>query len=175
MITKVKLPKADANMNEGTIGKWFASEGDMVSMGEPLVEVITDKTVFEFESPKSGILRLISAPENSVIPPGYVLALIGKAEDKLPDVEEYNRSLMDSFLKEKEVSLEKGNDIKRRTTSGNSGKNTIRATPSAKRLAGEHQLDLSEIQAMFEVEVVNEKTVMQYLERQAAKLINKKL
>ena len=168
MIIKVKLPKADANMNEGTIGKWFASEGDTVSMGEALVEVITDKTVFEFETPKSGILRRITAPENSVIPPGYVLALIGKAEDKLPDVEEYNRSLMDSFLKEKEVSLKKENSVKGKD-SGIPGKNKVRATPSAKRMAAENNLDLSEIQSMFGVEVVNEKIIRQYLERQAAK------
>jgi len=168
VITKVKLPKADANMNEGTIGKWFASEGDMVSIGEPLVEIITDKTVFEFESPKSGILRQITAPANSVIPPGYVLALIGKAEDKLPDVEEYNRGLMESYLKEKELFIEKDKGIKGKS-SGNPDKNKVRATPSAKRLASEHQLDLSKIQAMFEVEVVNEKTVLQYLEQQTAK------
>ncbi len=168
MITKVKLPKADANMNEGTIGKWFASEGDKVSMGEPLVEIITDKTVFEFESPKSGILRQITAPENSVIPPGYVLALIGMVEDKLPDVEEYNRNLMDSFLKEKEVTLKKENKV-RVKDSGISGRSKVRATPSAKRMAAENQLDLSEIQAMFDVEVVNEKIVQQYLEKKAAK------
>ena len=164
MITKVKLPKADANMNEGTIGKWFASEGDTVSIGEPLVEIITDKTVFEFEAPKSGILRQITAPENSVIPPGYVLALIGMAEDKLPDVEEYNRNIMDSFLKEKEVTLKKENTGMGKD-SGISGRSKVRATPSAKRMAAENQLDLSEIQAMFDVEVVNEKIVQQYLEK----------
>jgi pyruvate dehydrogenase E2 component (dihydrolipoamide acetyltransferase) len=175
MITKVKLPKADANMNEGTIGKWFASEGDAVSMGEPLVEIITDKTVFEFESPKSGILLRITAPENSIIPPGYVLALIGKAEDKLPDVEEYNRGLLDSFLKEKEMTLKKENEPKKQKAPEHSDKSKVRATPSAKRLAAEHKLDLSEIQAMFDTEVVNEKSVLQYLERKAGKLINKKL
>ncbi|MFZ2658556.1 MAG: biotin/lipoyl-containing protein [Victivallales bacterium] len=164
MITKVTLPKFDANMNEGTIGKWLVAEGDFVSVGGPLVEIITDKTVFEFESPKSGVLRKITAPENSVIPPGYVLALIGKPEDKLPEVEEYNRGLMESYMKEKAVPLKKGNSIKWKD-SVSPGKSKVRATPSAKRMALEHQLDLPEIQAMFEVEVVNEKTVMQFLEK----------
>jgi pyruvate dehydrogenase E2 component (dihydrolipoyllysine-residue acetyltransferase) len=165
MITKVKLPKADANMNEGTIGKWFYSEGDTVKKGEPLVEVITDKTVFEFEAPKTGILRQIIAPANSVIPPGYVLAFIGRDDDVLPDVEKQNRKLLDSYLKEKEVAVKKEDSIKKKKTSGNSGRNKVRATPSAKRLVKEHQLDLSEIKAMFEVEVVNEKVVREYLEK----------
>jgi pyruvate dehydrogenase E2 component (dihydrolipoamide acetyltransferase) len=164
MITKVKLSKSDANMNEGTIGKWFVSEGDMVTKGDTLVEVITDKTVFEFESPKSGILRQITAPENSVIPPGYVLALIGKLEDELPDVGEYNRGLMESYMKEKSVPLKNETGVKRKD-SGIPVGNKVRATPSAKRLAGEHDLELSEIQSMFDVEVVNEKTVLQYMER----------
>ena len=168
MIAKIKLPKFDANMNEGTIGKWFVAEGDMVSLGGPLVEIITDKTVFEFESPKSGVLRQITAPERSVIPTGYVLALIGKPEDKLPDVEEYNRGLMESYLKEKAVSIKEQKPGKSKD-SGMPGKSKVRATPSAKRLAAEHKLDLSEIQAMFEAEVVNEKLVMQFLDKKAAK------
>ncbi len=169
MITKIKLPKADANMNEGTVGKWFVSEGDAVSKGQALVEIITDKTVFEFESPVSGILRSITAPGNSVVPPGYVLALVGKPEDKLPDVEEYNRGMMESYLKEKSVSIEKEKTAKAPKPSGNADKSKVRATPSAKRMAAEHKLDLSDIQAMFEVEVVNEKIVEQYLEKKAAK------
>jgi pyruvate/2-oxoglutarate dehydrogenase complex dihydrolipoamide acyltransferase (E2) component len=117
-------------------------------------------------------LRRITAPENSVIPPGYVLALIGKEEDKLPEVEEYNRGLMESYLKDKVLSDKSENGASRKDT-GLPGKNKVRATPSAKRLAGEHKLDLSEIQAMFKVDVVNEKTVMQYLEKKAAKLKDK--
>ncbi len=169
MITKVKLPKADANMNEGTIGKWFSGEGDAVTMGQPLVEIITDKTVIEFECPKSGILRRITAPVNSVVPPGYVLALIGKAEDELPDVGEHNRSLMESYLKEKEVNVEKEKEVKAQKTAAAQPGAKVRATPSAKRIAAEHELDLSEIQTMFQVEVVNEKVVQDFLERKSAK------
>ena len=164
MITKVKLPKADANMNEGTIGKWFFSESDNIKKGEPIVEVITDKTVFEFESPKSGILRQIIAPVNSIVPPGYVLALIGKKEDKLPDVEKSNRKLLDQYLKEQDVAVEKKSAHKKTKTAEKTAGGKIRATPSAKRLARENKLDLSEIKAMFDVEVVNEKLVRKYLE-----------
>lgn len=163
MITKVKLPKADANMNEGTIGKWLVSVDDEVTKGDPIVEVITDKTVFEFESPKSGILRKITAPVNSIVPPGYVLALIGKADDELPEVGEYNRKLLDKYLQEQEVALEKKPKAAKKTVSGKSGAGKVRATPSAKRLAKENQLDLSQIQSMFNVDVINEKVVEEYL------------
>lgn len=165
MITKVKLPKADANMNEGTIGKWLISVGDEVTKGDPIVEVITDKTVFEFECPKSGILRKITAPVNSIVPPGYILALVGKANDDLPEVEEYNRKLLDQYLKEQEVAAEKKPQAVKASVAGKSVGGKVRATPSAKRLAKENQLDLSEIQAMFNVEVINEKVVEEYLKK----------
>lgn len=168
MITKVKLPKADANMNEGTIGKWFFKEGDEITKGEPIVEVITDKTVFEFESPKSGILRKITAPVNSVIPPGYVMALIGKVDDALPDVSDSNKKLLDKHLKEQEAELSiepklKQQKFQKNSNAGKSGK--VRATPAAKRLAKENKLDLAEIKTKFNVEVVNEKAVRKFLER----------
>lgn len=150
-------------MNEGTIGKWFFSENDTVVKGEPIVEVITDKTVFEFEAPKSGLLRKIVAPEGSVIPPGYVLAFIGKIEDELPDVEDSNRRLLDSYLKELAVSAAGKPAGKKQKPAGNSGGGKVRATPSAKRLAREYKLDLSEIQAMFNAQVINEKVVEEYL------------
>ncbi len=173
MITKVKLPKADANMNEGTIGKWFVSEGDQISKGEPIVEIITDKTVFEFEAPKSGTLRKIIAPPNSVIPPGYVLALIGNADDEIPEVEEYNHNLMESYLKEKAEHPKIEKAVPAQKASGEQSKGRIRATPSAKRLASEHKLDLVEIQAMFKAEVVNEKAVLDFLERKNISRNNK--
>ncbi len=167
MIAKVKLPKADANMDEGTVGKWLVSEGSTVSKGDPIVEIITDKTVFEFESPKSGTLRKIVAPERSVVPPGYVLALIGDADEKLPDVQEYNRSLLESHLKEKALTGGKEGAEKAAMPPPSAGaeKGKVRATPSARRLAAEHKIDLSEVKAIFQVEVVNEKLVQQFLEK----------
>jgi pyruvate/2-oxoglutarate dehydrogenase complex dihydrolipoamide acyltransferase (E2) component len=169
MITKVKLPKADANMNEGTVGKWIVREGDDIARGEPLLEIITDKTVFEMEAPASGVLRHIAAPENSVIPPGYVLGLIGGSQDKLPDIGKYNSRLMNSYLREKELAPEKEKKTEIPKISGSSHGGPVRATPSAKRLAREFQLELSEIRAIFDVEVVNEKTVREYIEKKNIK------
>lgn len=149
-------------MNEGTIGKWLFSEGDKITKGDPIVEVITDKTVFEFESPKSGILRKITAPVNSVIPPGYVLCVIGKPEENLPDVQDYNKKLLEKHLADQQGEFgEKEQPQKKKIAAGPKGK--VRATPSAKRLAKENKLDLSEIQAKFDVEVVNEKVVREFL------------
>ena len=64
---------------DGMIGRWLKREGERVEAGEPLVEIITDKAKFDYESPASGILRKIVATEKSTVPVGYVIALFADA------------------------------------------------------------------------------------------------
>jgi pyruvate/2-oxoglutarate dehydrogenase complex dihydrolipoamide acyltransferase (E2) component len=164
MISKVKLPKFDANMEEAAMGAWLKRAGDAVAKKEPLVEMVTDKAAFEFESPAAGILRKILAPEKSVVPVGYVLALIGGADDKLPDVEQYNRALLEKRRQEAE-----GGAIPKSMPKPSAAKDAaggkVRATPAARRLAREKGLDLAAVQQTLNVDVVDEESVLKFLKR----------
>ena len=86
MATKVILPLLGQTMEEGTITKWLKNEGDHVENGEPLLEVMTDKANMEVESPASGILRKILAPEETVVPVKEVIAIIGSADEPIDDL-----------------------------------------------------------------------------------------
>ena len=97
MIRKVRVPKLSANVDEVTLTAWLRKEGDTVRKGDDIVELTTDKAAFEIESPCSGILRKTLAPKKSVLPIGYVFALVGAKDDPLPDVEPANRKLMEEF------------------------------------------------------------------------------
>jgi pyruvate dehydrogenase E2 component (dihydrolipoamide acetyltransferase) len=68
MSTTVIMPKLGLTMTEGTIERWLKQEGDRVEKGEPLVEIITEKINFQYESPASGILRKILHQEGEVCP-----------------------------------------------------------------------------------------------------------
>jgi hypothetical protein len=48
-------------MNEGTVGKWYKKEGESVEKGEPIVEVISEKTTCYSEASSSGIRRKVLA------------------------------------------------------------------------------------------------------------------
>lgn len=164
MITKLKLPKADANMLEGTVGKWLVKEGDMVSKNQPVVEIVTDKTVFDLESPKAGILRKIASPQNSIIPPNFVLALIGGKDDTLPEIESYNQKLLQKHISDaKRDGADKQHTL-RETQTTYSATKIIRATPSAKRLARTHGFSLEEIAKQHGHTVINEKMIRQLIE-----------
>jgi len=87
MATRVIMPKLAANIEEATIGQWFKAEGDPVVEGELLFEAITDKAAVEVKAEGSGVLRKIYARENSVVPVGQLIAVIGNADEAVPEPE----------------------------------------------------------------------------------------
>ena len=87
MATTVIMPKLGLTMKEGTIEKWLKQEGDRVEKGEPLVEIITEKLNFQYESPASGILRKILHHEGKVVPVTTPIAIIAEEGEALPEFE----------------------------------------------------------------------------------------
>jgi len=66
MIHNVIMPDLGQTAAEGKIVRWLKKPGDRVSMGEPLLEVETDKVTMEVESYKGGYLRAILVAEGEV-------------------------------------------------------------------------------------------------------------
>ncbi len=75
-MAKVTMPQLGESVAEGTIGRWLKQPGDAVAKYEALVEVVTDKVNAEVPSPYAGILRVILAPEGSVVPNPADIAVI---------------------------------------------------------------------------------------------------
>ena len=64
----VTMPQLGEGVEEGTIGKWLKKEGDHVAVGEPIVEVVTDKVNAEVPSPFEGTLSKILVAEGQTVP-----------------------------------------------------------------------------------------------------------
>ena len=166
MITRIKSPKISANVEEETITAWFRKEGDSIAKGEPLVEITTDKTAVEVPAPRSGVLRRILAPAKSTVPVGYIIALLGPAEEALPDVEAENRKLSDAFQRAPRSAHKE-----RTGATGDAGtpaRDRVRATPSARRLARELGVDLAAVAAAGGDGIVSEDAVRVFTARKAA-------
>ena len=84
MIQQIKLPSMGATMEEGTIVSWKVKEGDTVKTGQILLELESDKSVFEFESPCDGLVRKILAHNGDTVPVQSVIAIIGDADSAIP-------------------------------------------------------------------------------------------
>ncbi|KKM10065.1 hypothetical protein SY88_15580 [Clostridiales bacterium PH28_bin88] len=68
MSVEVLMPKNGMTMVDGTIVRWLKQEGDAVTEGEILLEVMTDKATLEIESPATGWVEKILHPEGAVVP-----------------------------------------------------------------------------------------------------------
>ena len=68
------VPKLSATMETVTVLRWLKQIGDKVVVGEPLVELETDKATMEVESPADGILEAVLGAEGEELSVGAVLA-----------------------------------------------------------------------------------------------------
>ena len=69
------MPKLGLTMEEGTIVRWHAAEGERVAQGQALLEVETDKVTVEVEAPATGVMAAPLVGEGQKVPVG---ALIGR-------------------------------------------------------------------------------------------------
>jgi len=70
----VHLPALGDAVEGATISQWLKSVREPVVLGEPIVEVSTDKVDREIESPVSGVLAEILVAEDETARVGSVLA-----------------------------------------------------------------------------------------------------
>jgi pyruvate dehydrogenase E2 component (dihydrolipoamide acetyltransferase) len=68
------VPKLSATMETVKVLRWLKQVGDKVAMGEPLVELETDKATMEVESPAEGTLEAVLGAEGEELAAGAVLA-----------------------------------------------------------------------------------------------------
>ncbi len=76
MATPVIMPKFGMAQEEGTIIRWLKREGEPVTKGEVILEVLTDKIDMEVEAPATGILRDIRYGVDDTVPVTTVIASI---------------------------------------------------------------------------------------------------
>ncbi|MDP2840072.1 MAG: dihydrolipoamide acetyltransferase family protein [Syntrophales bacterium] len=133
MATTVIMPKLGLTMKEGTIEKWLKQEGDRVEKGEPLVEIITEKLNFQYESPASGILRKILHPEGKVVPVTTPIAIIAEEGEALPEFE----------ATQSEAPIEAPMPAAAARKEKKEHRERIFASPVARKIAQEKGIDLS--------------------------------
>jgi 2-oxoglutarate dehydrogenase E2 component (dihydrolipoamide succinyltransferase) len=79
MAVDVIMPQMGESIFEGTITKWLKKPGDKIQRDEPLFEISTDKVDAEIPSPAAGVLKEIKVTEGQTVPVQTVVALIDAA------------------------------------------------------------------------------------------------
>ena len=156
MSVNILMPALSPTMEEGTLSKWLVKEGDIVTSGDLIAEIETDKATMEVESIDDGTIGKILVREGQeavkVNEPIAILLLDG---ENLSDIKSIKKApLIESVQEiEKIESKEKLNfnlnktskiDLDTNINIENFKKNETRifASPLAKRIAKQRDIDL---------------------------------
>ena len=78
MASVIIMPKQGLLMEEGTITKWLAKEGEQTTEGAPLFEMETDKLTITMDSTATGTVLKILHPEGDTVPITQPIAIVGE-------------------------------------------------------------------------------------------------
>jgi 2-oxoglutarate dehydrogenase E2 component (dihydrolipoamide succinyltransferase) len=154
-MAEVKVPELAESITEGTIAEWLKQPGDYVEKGENILELETDKVNVEVISEESGTVTELKAEEGDTVEVGQVIAIVGEGEVKdsgsgsnkeEPKSEEAPKTEEKADEDNKDSSKEETKAPVGETAASNQDERIV-ATPSARRLAREKGLDLSDINA----------------------------
>ena len=137
MATSIVMPQLGYDMREGTVVRWVKQEGDEVVANEVIAEIETDKAVVEFKPTTGGVLRRIVAGEGEAVPVGQLIAVIGDADEALPD--DLGRPTPDTAAAT-ETAPAASQAPAPAAAAAPAGE--VRASPIARRLAQERGVDL---------------------------------
>jgi 2-oxoglutarate dehydrogenase E2 component (dihydrolipoamide succinyltransferase) len=160
--SKIVVPSLGESVVEATVARWLKKEGDRVEPGEPLVELETDKVNLEVGAEKSGVLSRIQRKEGEDVKIGDELGVISDAsESEAQPAPAKNASL-------ENVSSEKAAPAKAPEPKEPSAKpaDKAKATPSARRLAQEQNIDLNQITGSGSGNQITLQDVQSFVDRQ---------
>ena len=146
----IKMPRLSDTMEEGTISTWLKKVGDDVSEGDILAEIETDKATMEFESFYNGKLVHIGVGEGETVKVDDLIAIISDSDVDVDDLlSNYRKNEMSEPVAEnnqKDENLDEENSVQNvEITSVDIAESRILASPLAKKIAEEKNIDLSTI------------------------------
>ncbi|MFL2636857.1 MAG: 2-oxo acid dehydrogenase subunit E2 [Flavobacteriaceae bacterium] len=147
----VTMPRLSDTMEEGTVSSWLVNVGDTVNEGDILAEIETDKATMEFESFHEGTLLHIGINEGETAKVDSLLAIIGDPGSNFKSVlenfsvESAKKDIVEN-VPPKEEKIENSHVLHDPLVQKNefiSNDSRILASPLAKKIAKEKNIDIS--------------------------------
>ncbi|MXX12006.1 MAG: 2-oxo acid dehydrogenase subunit E2 [Gemmatimonadetes bacterium] len=140
MTKNIIMPKYGLQQDNGTVVEWRVKEGDHVNKGDILLDLETDKALFEYESPESGYVRKLVAQNGEEVPVLSVIAIITDEADET--IENLTPASTDSPTEEPRQITD---DTTEREPALEASTQRIKRSPAARRRARELNIDLANI------------------------------
>src|SRR4026207_256989 len=78
-MTNIVVPQLGESVVEARVARWLKKQGDRVEVGEPVVELETEKIDLEVSAEKSGGIARIARQEGEDVKIGEVLAVVDES------------------------------------------------------------------------------------------------
>jgi 2-oxoglutarate dehydrogenase E2 component (dihydrolipoamide succinyltransferase) len=131
-MTNIVVPELGESVVEARIAKWLKQEGDRVEVGEPVVELETEKIDLEVNADRSGVLASIARKEGEDVKIGELLGVLDETAVAAAAPPAPAGAV--------------GTDSGAATGAVAKPPEEPRATPTARRMAREHDVDLGAVQ-----------------------------
>jgi pyruvate dehydrogenase E2 component (dihydrolipoamide acetyltransferase) len=152
MIHDIFMPALSSTMTEGKIVEWVKSPGEKIEKGETVVIVESDKADMDVESFNEGFLAAILVEAGDTAPVGQAIALIAETEAEIEEAKKQAASSPNGSTVTVSVSSEPEPQstttqatTTTSTTTSSRGNGRIIASPRARKLAKELNVDLKSI------------------------------
>ena len=131
MPSNIVVPEVGESIVDARVAKWLRKEGDVVSVGDPLVELETDKIDLEVAAPQGGVLRRIDRKDGDDVKVGEVLGMIEEAAAGAGTSAEATPPASSRAARPPQPPA--------------AAPEKPRATPTARRAAEEHDVDVNRV------------------------------
>jgi 2-oxoglutarate dehydrogenase E2 component (dihydrolipoamide succinyltransferase) len=121
MPSNIVVPEVGESIVDASVAKWLRKEGDAVSAGDPLVELETDKIDLEVSAPQAGVLSRIDRKDGEDVKVGEVLGVID------------------------ETKAAAAPSPAPPAAPASASERSLRATPTARKAAAQHEVDLARV------------------------------
>jgi 2-oxoglutarate dehydrogenase E2 component (dihydrolipoamide succinyltransferase) len=139
MALTVTMPALGESVVEGQIGEWLVKEGQRVERDQPLVTVLTDKADTEIPAPEAGVVTSVKVQAGDVVQVGAALCEIdpsGSAAASPPKAAPPKAAPPKAAATQAQPEPEKAE--------------APAASPSVRKLAREHDIDLGAVRGSGE-------------------------
>jgi pyruvate dehydrogenase E2 component (dihydrolipoamide acetyltransferase) len=167
MAIQITMPRLSDTMEQGTVVKWNVKEGATVSSGDVVADIETDKATMELQTFDAGVVAKLAVSEGQQVPVGTLIMVIAEeGEDVAAAAKGAGQSAAKAEGGSKPAAKAEGASD---TGAGKSGGGTavaepaaagaagdgdhgsngvsrVFASPLAKKIAAEHNLDLSAVE-----------------------------
>ena len=130
-MTNIVVPELGESVVEARVARWLKKEGDRVEVGEPIVELETEKIDLEVNAEKGGVIASITRKEGDDVKIGEVLGVVDEtaaAPATKPSGNGSSAATAPPAAQPQVAAVDQ------------------KATPTARRIARDHDVDLGAVQ-----------------------------